>query len=172
MSCYKYWGKIREIADALASYGDLEKYGDSALDNVDINEIIKLLDEVEVIAHDNTIDFDSAKHILDDEKMNSQMKKSEAIILSMTEYERENPSCLKASRKNRIAKGAGVKVMDVNRLINQLEQMQMMTKMMSGKAKLPDMSALQNMQRGGGMPGMSKHSGSKKQKPKKKKKKK
>ena len=49
----------------------------------------------------------------------------------MTEYERENPSCLKASRKNRIAKGAGVKVMDVNRLINQLEQMQMMTKMMS-----------------------------------------
>ena len=67
----------------------------------------------------------------------------------MTEYERENPSCLKASRKNRIAKGAGVKVMDVNRLINQLEQMQMMTKMMSGKAKLPDMSALQNMQRGG-----------------------
>lgn len=109
---------------------------------------------------------------LDDEKMNSQMKKSEAIVLSMTEYERENPSCLKASRKNRIAKGAGVKVMDVNRLINQLEQMQMMTKMMSGKAKLPDMSALQNMQRGGGMPGMSKHSGSKKQKPKKKKKKK
>ena len=82
---------------------------------------------------------------LDEEKMNSQMKKSEAIILSMTEYERENPSCLKASRKNRIAKGAGVKVMDVNRLINQLEQMQMMTKMMSGKAKLPDMSALQNM---------------------------
>ena len=109
---------------------------------------------------------------LDDEKMNSQMKKSEAIILSMTEYERENPSCLKASRKNRIAKGAGVKVMDVNRLINQLEQMQMMTKLMSGKTKMPDMAALQNMQRGGGMPGMSKHAGSKKQKSKKKKKKK
>ena len=95
---------------------------------------------------------------LDDEKMNSQMKKSEAIILSMTEYERENPSCLKD--------------MDVNRLINQLEQRQMMTKMMSGKAKLPDMAGLQNMQRGGGMPGMSKHTGSKKQKAKKKKKKK
>ena len=90
----------------------------------------------------------------------------------MTEYERENPSCLKASRKNRIAKGAGVKVMDVNRLINQLDQMQMMTKLMSGKTKMPDMSALQNMQRGGGMPGMSKHAGSKKQRSKKKKKKK
>ena len=50
--------------------------------------------------------------------------------------------------------------------------MQMMTKMMSGKVKLPDMVGLQNMQRGGGMPGMSKHTGSKKQKAKKKKKKK
>lgn len=73
MSCYKYWGKIEEIANALSSYGDLDKYGDSALDNVDINEIIKLLDEVEIIAHDKTIDFDSAKHILDDEKMNKAL---------------------------------------------------------------------------------------------------
>lgn len=74
MSCYKYWGKIKEIADALSSYGNLDKYGDSELDNIDIDEIIKLLDEVEVIAHDNTIDFDSAKHILDDEKMNKALK--------------------------------------------------------------------------------------------------
>lgn len=44
----------------------------------------------------------------------------------------------------------------------------MMTKMMSGKVKLPDMAGLQNMQRGGGMPGMSKHTGSKKQKAKEK----
>ena len=48
----------------------------------------------------------------------------------------------------------------------------MMTKMMSGKVKLPDMAGLQNMQRGGGIPGMSNHTGSKKQKAKKKKKKK
>ncbi|WP_409199973.1 nicotianamine synthase family protein [Methanobrevibacter sp. DSM 116169] len=74
MSCYKYWGKIEEIAEALSSYGDLDKYGDSKLDNVDIDEIIKLLDEVEVIAHDKFIDFDSAKHILDDEKMNKALK--------------------------------------------------------------------------------------------------
>ncbi|MCC7553057.1 MAG: methyltransferase [Methanobacteriaceae archaeon] len=74
MSCYKYWGKIEEIANALSSYGDLDKYGDSALDNVDINDIVKHLDEVEVIAHDKTIDFDSAKHILDDEKMNKALK--------------------------------------------------------------------------------------------------
>lgn len=74
MSCYKYWGKLEEIADKLSSYGDLDKYGDSALDNVDINEIIEILDDVEIIAHDRTIDFDSAKHILDDEKMNKALK--------------------------------------------------------------------------------------------------
>lgn len=108
---------------------------------------------------------------VDDNQVNESMKKNEAIILSMTPFERENPSCLKASRKNRIAKGAGVKVMDINRLINQLEQMQTLTKMMSGGG-MPNMNALANMQRGGGMPGGSKHSGSKKQKVKGKKKKK
>lgn len=108
------------------------------------------------------------KHI-DDDKVNGDVKKNEAIIYSMTPYERENPSCLKASRKNRIAKGAGVKVMDVNRLLNQLEQMQTMMKMMRGG--MPNMNALSNMQKGGGMPGASKHSGSKKQKKKTKKKK-
>ncbi len=74
MSCYKYWGKIEEIADKLSSYGDLDKYGDSALDGVDIDEIIEILDEVEIIAHDREIDFDSAKHILDDEKMNRALQ--------------------------------------------------------------------------------------------------
>lgn len=108
---------------------------------------------------------------LDDEKMNDSMNRSQAIIQSMTPYERENPSCLKASRKNRIAKGAGVKVMDVNRLISSLEQMQMMTKMMSG-GNMPNMASLQAMQRGGGLAGTSKHAGSKKQKKSKKKKKK
>ena len=74
MSCYKYWGKIEEIANALSEIGDVSVYGDSALDDVDINEIIEILDEVEIIAHDDTIDFDSAKHILDDEKMNNALK--------------------------------------------------------------------------------------------------
>ena len=108
---------------------------------------------------------------VDDDQVNDSMKKNKAIILSMTPFERENPSCLKASRKNRIAKGAGVKVMDVNRLISSLEQMQMMTKMMSG-GNMPNMASLQAMQRGGGLAGTSKHAGSKKQKKSKKKKKK
>ena len=60
---------------------------------------------------------------IDDEQVDAGVKKNEAIIHSMTPYEREHPNCLKASRKSRIAKGAGVKVMDVNRLISQVEQM-------------------------------------------------
>ena len=47
----------------------MDKYGNSELDDININEIIEILDDVEIIAHDKTIDFDSAKHILDDEKM-------------------------------------------------------------------------------------------------------
>ena len=54
----------------------------------------------------------------------------EAIILSMTPYERRHPEVLKASRKIRIAKGSGMKVEDVNRLINQFEQMKKMIKQM------------------------------------------
>ena len=74
MSCYKYWGKIEEIANQLSSYGDLDTEGISALDGTDIEEITKILDEIEVIAHDKEIDFDSAKHILDDEKMNKALQ--------------------------------------------------------------------------------------------------
>jgi len=74
MSCYKYWGTIEEIANKLSSYGDLDTEGISALDGTDIEEITKILDDIEVIAHDKEIDFDSAKHILDDEKMNKALQ--------------------------------------------------------------------------------------------------
>lgn len=68
-----------------------------------------------------------------------QMDKVEAIILSMTPKERANPSLLNPSRKNRIAKGAGVDIAEVNRLVKQQEQMKKMMKqfpgMMGGKGK-------------------------------------
>ena len=64
--------------------------------------------------------------------------KTEAIIQSMTPYERTHPEILKASRKQRIAKGSGTTVTDVNQLINQFEDMKKMMKMMSnGNFKLP-----------------------------------
>lgn len=62
----------------------------------------------------------------------------EAIIQSMTPYERRNPNVLKASRKIRIAKGSGRSVEEVNRLLKQFEQMKdMMKKMQSGNFKMP-----------------------------------
>lgn len=62
----------------------------------------------------------------------------EAIILSMTPYERKHPEILKASRKERIAKGSGRNVMEVNRLLTQFEQSKKMMKMLSnGNMKLP-----------------------------------
>ena len=65
-----------------------------------------------------------------------QMAHTEAIILSMTPYERENPACLGASRKKRIAAGCGLEVVDVNRLLKQYEMMQEMTKQLS-KGRMP-----------------------------------
>ena len=61
-----------------------------------------------------------------------QMNRPKSIILSMTKEERSNPKILNASRKKRIANGAGVDVSEVNRLIKQFEQMQKMMKQMSG----------------------------------------
>ena len=64
-----------------------------------------------------------------DERLLSQ---TEAIILSMTPAERENPSLLNSSRKKRIAAGSGTQVVDVNRLLKQFELMQQMTRQMAG----------------------------------------
>lgn len=59
---------------------------------------------------------------VNDNESNAMIKKNKAIILSMTPEEREDASLLRASRKNRIAKGSGTTVNDVNRLINQYEK--------------------------------------------------
>ena len=66
------------------------------------------------------------------------MKRTEAIVLSMTLEERRDPSILKASRKKRIADGSGTTVTDVNKLLNQFEEMKkMMKKMGNGNFKMP-----------------------------------
>lgn len=60
-----------------------------------------------------------------------EMKKVEAVIQSMTREERKKPEILKASRKKRIAKGSGVEVSDVNKLLKQFDQMKQVMKMFS-----------------------------------------
>ena len=79
------------------------------------------------------------------------MARQEAIILSMTPAERENPALLNSSRKKRVAAGSGVQVVDVNRLLKQYESMQQMMKQFSGK----NMKKMQKkLGRMGGFPGM------------------
>ena len=63
----------------------------------------------------------------------SALGRVEAIILSMTPYERENPGVLNSSRKRRIAAGCGQKVEDINRLLKQFDQMQQLIKQLNGK---------------------------------------
>ena len=80
------------------------------------------------------------------------MKKQEAIILSMTKKERLNPDLIKASRKRRIAQGAGVTVHDVNVLLKSYEQMSGMMKKMGKFGSLSAMSKLFKGNPMGGMP--------------------
>jgi signal recognition particle subunit SRP54 len=66
------------------------------------------------------------------------MSHIEAIVLSMTPYERRHPECLKNTRKQRIAKGSGRSVEEVNRLLKQFDQMKdMMKKMSNGNMQMP-----------------------------------
>ena len=60
------------------------------------------------------------------------LKRVEAIILSMTKEERANPALINPSRKKRIARGAGVDIGEVNRLVKQFDQMKKMMKQMPG----------------------------------------
>ena len=82
-----------------------------------------------------------------------QMARTEAIILSMTPRERENPAIIQASRKKRIAAGAGVKVEDVNRMLKQFEQMQKLVKQFSGPGVGKKMKRMRGLGGFGGFPG-------------------
>ena len=93
----------------------------------------------------------SLKNVNVDEK---QMARTEAIILSMTPKEREKPEIIGASRKKRIAAGAGVKVEDVNRLLKSFDQMRKMIKQFSGPGMGKKMKRMRGLGGfGGGFPG-------------------
>jgi len=84
----------------------------------------------------------------DMDKAERDVRRMEGIICSMTSLERRKPELIKASRKRRIAAGAGVQVQEVNRLLNQFEQMAGMMKKMKGGG------LMKMMKRMGGLPGM------------------
>ena len=90
------------------------------------------------------------KNVQLDEKA---MAHTEAIILSMTPKERENPNIISAGRKKRIAAGSGLKVEDVNRLLKSFEQMRSMIKRFSGPGAGKKMKRMRGMGGFGGFPG-------------------
>jgi signal recognition particle subunit SRP54 len=88
-----------------------------------------------------------------DDDATDRMKHTEAIIQSMTIQERRKPAILNGSRRMRIANGAGVKVVEVNQLIKQFEQMQKFMRMMKGGNQKKLMRQMEQMRGKGGMPG-------------------
>lgn len=94
-----------------------------------------------------------AKALEDADPNDSVMRRTKAIIQSMTHQERENPGLLNASRKRRIAAGAGVAVVDVNRVIKQYDTMQQMMKQMNGAGKRQMKKQMKKAKKNGGVPG-------------------
>lgn len=93
---------------------------------------------------------------VDMDKAEREIRRKEGIICSMTAKERKKPEIIKATRKKRIADGAGVQVQEVNRLLKEFEQMQEMMKKMKGGGlmkmmkRMGGMKAMKGMMGGGG----------------------
>ena len=118
------------LSDMLIQYEQIEKMGS-------LGGMMKLLPGMGQTANQ-----------IDEAKADNKLKKSKAIIQSMTPEERENPNILRAGRKNRIAKGSGTTVADVNRCISEYEKMKTVMKQMmsmSKNGKMPNMGAMGGM---------------------------
>ncbi|TAK81727.1 MAG: signal recognition particle protein [Aquabacterium sp.] len=90
----------------------------------------------------------------DMDRAERDVRRMEGIINSMTQLERRKPDLIKASRKRRIAAGAGVQVQEVNRLLNQFDQMRQMMKKMKGGGLMKMMKRMGGMKGLGGFPGL------------------
>ncbi|MBA2965281.1 MULTISPECIES: signal recognition particle protein [Ramlibacter] len=89
---------------------------------------------------------------VDMDKAERDIRRKEGIICSMTPLERRKPDLIKATRKRRIAAGAGVQVQEVNRLLNEFEQMQGMMKKMKGGGLMKMMKRMGGLGGKGGVP--------------------
>ena len=129
---------LEYVASKLSEMTDCE----FTVGSTDIFKTTLLCDGIQVCANDlvnacNSLDLDNFcdEFIVHHGK---EFAKLEAIISSMTLKERKNPDIIKASRKQRIANGSGTSVQEVNKLLNQFEQMKKMMKMMkNGSFKMP-----------------------------------
>jgi signal recognition particle subunit SRP54 len=133
-------GKSFDLNDFLAQLSQMKKMGG----------LSGLMDKLPTQMMKGAANVDAAQ-------AEKQLKRTEAIILSMTVQERTKPDIIKAQRKRRIAKGAGVHVQEVNRMLNQFEQMRDVMKQMQkgglGKMMRKMMGGGGNMGgKGGGFP--------------------
>ena len=160
-------GRILGMGDIVALVKDVQKSVDieqaqklaqkiKTGERFDLNDFKAQISQMKSIGVSGLIDklpaqFQEAAAKVKDKDVNKTIGRTEGIINSMTPKERRNPDLIKASRKRRIAAGAGVSVQEVNKLLKQFEQTREMMKRMQkgGLAKM--MRALGNF--GGGFPG-------------------
>lgn len=114
----------------------------------DLNDLLDQMKSIHKMGSMRTIMrlIPGANKITDEqlEQSEVQLKKTEAIINSMTRQEREKPQIIDPKRKRRIAKGSGTEVSDINNLLKQFEQMQQMMKKFGLGGKLHDKKARRN----------------------------
>lgn len=163
-------GRILGMGDIVALVKDVQKSVDieqaqklaqkiKTGERFDLNDFKAQISQMKSIGASGLIDklpaqFQEAAAKVKDKDVNKTIGRTEGIINSMTPKERRNPDLIKASRKRRIAAGAGVSVQEVNKLLKQFEQTREMMKRMQkgGLAKM--MRALGNFGGfGGGFPG-------------------
>jgi signal recognition particle subunit SRP54 len=136
-------GDILSIVDKVSDILDEESIAVSKKmqkGDFDLEDFLAQLKQIKKMGPlENVIKMMPGANKLKDVKVNPKdLLHTEAIILSMTPYERKHPDILKASRKIRIAKGSGLEVSDVNRLLKQYEQMKVIMKQIkNGNLKLP-----------------------------------
>jgi len=140
----------RKLADKVKSGGgfDLEDFRDQITQMKKMGGLSGLVDKLpgQLGARAAQVDMGRAER---------DVRRMEGILCSMTPLERRKPELLKASRKRRIALGAGVQVQEVNRLLNQFEQMQGMMKKMKGGGLMKMMRRMGGAGGpGGGFPGL------------------
>ena len=161
------------LASRILGMGDVVSLVEKAQENIDQKEAEKMADKLRK-ADFNLEDFlaqlqqvkkmGSMQSILGmmpgmsgmqlPEGSDQQMARTEAIIKSMTIQERRKPEILNGGRRQRIAGGAGVKLVEVNQLLKQFQQMQKMMKMMKGGGAKKMMRQMEAMKGKGGFPGM------------------
>ena len=162
------------MADRILGMGDVVSLVERAQEQFDMEEAKRLQKKIAK----NKFDFDDflgqiqqikkmgnikdlagmipgvGKALKDVDVPDDAFKSIEAIIQSMTPKERQNPEILNMSRKQRIAKGSGTDLNEVNRLIKQFDQMRKMMRMFKNPAAMAGMAKMMGGMKGMGMPGM------------------